>query len=46
VTIVRLISRRPRRPDVWRTEIRVKNRNVTQALRRLIKLVGRYEDLS
>jgi hypothetical protein len=47
VTTVRLRSRRPpRRPDVWVTEIRVKDRNTTRALRRLIELVRKYEDLS
>jgi hypothetical protein len=44
---VRLKSRRtPRKPDVWVTEIKVKDRKVTPALRRLIMLVRRYEDLS
>jgi hypothetical protein len=47
VTIVRLLSRRARRrPDVWVTEIRVRESRITPALRRLIALVRRYEDLS
>jgi hypothetical protein len=36
----------PKRPDVWVTEISVKDRNVTPVLRRLITLVRKYEDLS
>jgi hypothetical protein len=44
---VRLRSRRtPKRPDIWVTEIRVKDRKVTPALMRLIRLVRKYEDLS
>jgi len=39
-------KRRHKRPDIWATEIRVKDRNVTPQLRRLIKLVERYEALS
>jgi hypothetical protein len=43
---VRLRSKRiPRRPDVWVTEIRVKDGKVTPALRKLIALVRKYEDL-
>jgi len=44
---VRLRStRRSRKPDVWVTEIRVRDRKVTPALRRLLRLVERYESLS
>jgi len=44
---VRLKSKRkPRKPDVWVTEIRVRDSKVTPALRKLIALVRRYEDLS
>jgi hypothetical protein len=47
VIAVRLGStRKPKKPDIWVTEIRVKDRNVTPALRRLIALVRKYEDLS
>jgi hypothetical protein len=47
VIAVRLGStRRPARPDIWVTEISVKDRNVSPALRRLITLVRKYEDLS
>jgi hypothetical protein len=47
VITVRLKSRKPqRKPDVWRTEIRVKKKNITKALRGLIQLVRKYEDLS
>jgi hypothetical protein len=47
VTPVRLKSKRkPRKPDVWVTEIRVRDSKVTRALRELIRLVRRYEDLS
>jgi hypothetical protein len=31
---------------VWVTEIRVKDKNVTQALRELVKLVMKHESLS
>ena len=45
--VLRLKSKKkPRKPDVWVTEIVVKDRNVTPQLRRLIKLVERYEALS
>jgi hypothetical protein len=44
---VRLKSaRKPPKPDVWVTEIRVKDRKVSKALRDLIRLVRKYEDLS
>ena len=44
---MRLESRRKhRKPDIWVTEIVVKDRNVTPALKRLISLVERYEALS
>jgi hypothetical protein len=50
VIVVRLKSRKkprkPRKPDVWVTEIRVRDSKVTQALRELIRLVRKYEDLS
>ena len=39
-------ARQPRKPDVWVTEIRVKDRNMSMALRRIIALVRKYEDLS
>lgn len=39
-------KRKPRKPDVWVTEIRVRDSKVTPALRKLIALVRRYEDLS
>ena len=35
-----------RKPDVWVTEINVKDRNRSMALRRIIALVRKYEDLS
>jgi hypothetical protein len=34
------------KPGVWVTEISVKDRKVTPALRKLIMLVRKYEDLS
>jgi hypothetical protein len=37
---------KPPRPDVWVTEIRVSDHNVTQALQELIKLVKKHEGLS
>jgi hypothetical protein len=43
---VRLRSRKiPRKLDTWVTEIIVKDSKVTPALRKLIALVRRYEDL-
>jgi hypothetical protein len=38
--------RQPKKHDVWVTEFRVRDVNVTSALRKLIALVRRYEDLS
>jgi hypothetical protein len=47
VIYVRLKSKKkPPRPDVWATEIRVRDSKDTPALRRLLSLVRRYEDLS
>jgi len=44
---MRLKSRKkPKKPDMWVTEISVKDRNVTPQIKRLIKLVERYESLS
>jgi len=43
---VRLKSKRkPRKADIWVTEVNVKDSKVTPALRKLIALVRRYEDL-
>jgi len=39
-------TNKPPRPDVWVTEIRVSDQNVTQALQELIKLVVKYESPS
>ncbi len=39
-------TNKPPRPDIWVTEIRVRDQNVTQALQELIKLVEKYESLS
>jgi len=38
-------KRKPPKADVWVTDISVKDKNVTKALRELIKLVRKYEDL-
>jgi hypothetical protein len=47
VSVVKLKSKkRPKKPDVWVTEISVKDKNVKKSLQDLIKLVRRYEDLS
>ena len=44
---MRMRSRRKAvRPDIWVTEIFVKDRNVSPALMRIISLVRRYEDIS
>jgi hypothetical protein len=44
---MRLKSKKtPKKPDVWVTEISVKDRNVSPALKNLIDLVRKYEDLS
>jgi hypothetical protein len=39
-------KKKPRKGDVWVTEISVKDSKVSPALRKLIVLVRRYEDLS
>jgi hypothetical protein len=39
-------TRKPPKHDVWVTEIRVKDSKVSPALRGLIALVRKYEDLS
>jgi len=39
-------KRKPKKPDVWVTEINVKDKNVRRSLQDLIKLVRKYEDLS
>jgi len=39
-------KKKPRKMDIWVTEIRVKDRNVTPVLKRLLRLVERYEALS
>jgi hypothetical protein len=39
-------TRKPKKPDIWVSEIDVKDKNVSQALRKLINLVKKYEDLS
>jgi hypothetical protein len=47
VTAVRLKStKKPHKPDVWATEIRVDDINATPALSKLLELVRKYEDLS
>jgi hypothetical protein len=47
VSVVKLKSKRkPKKPDVWVTEISVKDKNVRRSLHDLIKLVRKYEDLS
>lgn len=47
MSVVKLRSRRkPKKPDVWVTEINVKDKNVRKSLHDLIKLVRKYEDLS
>jgi hypothetical protein len=38
--------KKPPKPDVWVTEISVKDRKVTPALMKLMVLVRKYEDLS
>jgi hypothetical protein len=44
---LKLKSKRvPKKPGVWVTEINVKDSKVTPALRKLINLVRRHEDLS
>jgi hypothetical protein len=39
-------KRKPGKPNVWVTEINVRESKVTSSLRRLIMLVRKYEDLS
>jgi hypothetical protein len=47
VSVVKLRSRRKlKKPDVWVTEISVKDKNVRKSLHVLIRLVRKYEDLS
>jgi len=44
---VRLKSiKKPPKPDIWVTEINVKDSKVTRALNKLIDLVRKHEDLS
>jgi hypothetical protein len=44
---MRLKSKRiPKKPDVWITEINVKDSKVSPALRKLIRLVKKYEGIS
>jgi len=39
-------TRKPPRPDIWVTEIRVRDSNVTQALKELVQLMMKHESLS
>jgi len=39
-------KRKPKKPDVWVTEISVKDKNITKALDKLIRLVKKHEDIS
>jgi len=39
-------KRKPKKLDVWVTEISVKDKNVRKSLHDLIRLVRKYEDLS
>ena len=39
-------KKKPRKPHVWVTEISVKDKNETRALRELVKLVRKYEEIS
>jgi len=39
-------TKKPKRVDVWVTEISVKDSKVSPALKKLIALVKKYEDLS
>jgi hypothetical protein len=44
---MRLKSKKiPEKPDVWVTEFMVKDSKVSPALRKLIALVRKYEDIS
>ena len=38
--------KKPPKPHVWVTEVSVKDRNGTRALRELVKLVRKYEEVS
>jgi hypothetical protein len=47
VSSLKLKSKRvPKKPDVWVTEVNVKDSKLTPALKKLIALVRRYEDIS
>ena len=39
-------KKKTRKPHVWVTEISVKDKNETRALRELIRLVKKYEEIS
>jgi hypothetical protein len=39
-------TKKPPRPDIWVSEISVKDRKVTPALMKLVALVKKYESLS
>jgi hypothetical protein len=39
-------DKKPKKPDVWVTEIKVKDENVSVALIKLVRLVRKYENLS
>ena len=39
-------KKKPRKPDIWVTEINVKDKNETKALRDLVKLVRKHEEIS
>ena len=39
-------KKKTHKQDVWTTEIRVKDKNETKALRDLVKLVWKYEEIS
>ncbi len=39
-------KKKHKKPDVWTTEISVKDKNETKALRDLVKLVWKYEEIS
>jgi hypothetical protein len=43
---VRLKGRKKGKVDVWETEIRVKESKITEALRKLLMLVRKYEEIS
>ena len=46
MTFVKLKGRKKGKADVWETEIRVKESKATKALRKLIELVRKYEEVS